>query len=255
MGTDRQGRVSFCLYPYISCAVGSGSPFPASVAISIHGHRQSGCKAAPNGFRLLYRGSHVVARQGRRRIPHGPGGAVCRSFHCAAGGVRHRGPPAAPRKWCSTTESEVVRLTVAGPPRHNRRGRPLRLRRCWMTPWRPSWPRPGCPGSGIPGAWTSPERADRRGLVDIQAKTPTRGRGPEPHPAVGGNHPSNATFLSSVVNGWQTGSVLSPGYVGSPEHRLYEPRSRHPRNLIKILFRNCLDHTLLSPAARFTVPS
>ena len=31
--------------------------------------------------------------------------------------------------------------------------RPFRLRRCWMTPWRPSWRRPGRPGNGLAGAW------------------------------------------------------------------------------------------------------
>ena len=33
----------------------------------------------------------------------------------------------------------------------------------WMTPWRPSWRRAGCPGS--------PERAARGGLVDNSGKT------------------------------------------------------------------------------------
>ena len=65
MGMDWQGRVRLCLCPYISCAVRSGSPFPASVAISIHGHRQSGCKAAPDGSRPLYRGSVVRVDSGR----------------------------------------------------------------------------------------------------------------------------------------------------------------------------------------------
>ena len=208
MGTDRQGRVSFCLYPYISCAVGSGSSFPASVAISIHGHRQSGCKAAPDGSRPLYRGS-VVARQRRRRIPHGPGGAVCRSFHCAAGGVRHRGPPAAPRKWCSTTESEVVRLTVAGLPRQNRRGRPFRLRRCWMTPWRPSWRRPDCLGSGVPGAWRARSGQPGGAWWTFRQKHPPGGEGLSRSPAHGGNYPL-------VVNVWQLGSVLSPGVRSVP---------------------------------------
>ena len=170
MGTDRQGRVSFCLYPHISCAVGSGSPFPASVAISIHGHRQSGCKAAPDGSRPLYRGS-VVARQRRRRIPHGPGGAVCRSFHCAAGGVRHRGPPAAPRKWCSTTESEVVRLTLAGLPRPEpTHGAAVQAPAPLDDAVEAILATARLPRERGPRGMESPERADRRGLVDIQAK-------------------------------------------------------------------------------------
>ena len=42
-------------------------------------------------------------------------------------------------------------------------------------------------------------------------KPPTRGEGLSHSPADGGNCPSKATFLPSVVNGWQKGSVLSPG--------------------------------------------
>ena len=61
-----------------------------------------------------------------------------------------------------------------------------------------------------------PERAARRGLVAIQPKTPTRGEGLSRSPAHGGNYPL-------VVNGWQTESVQSPGYVGQSEDRLCEP--------------------------------
>ena len=42
-------------------------------------------------------------------------------------------------------------------------------------------------------------------------KTPARRRGPKPHPAVGGNHPSKATCLSSVVKGWQKGPFSPRG--------------------------------------------
>ena len=59
----------------------------------------------------------------------------------------------------------------------------------------------------------------------------------------------------SFVYSWQTGPICSPDYVRRSEDRLYEPRSRYLRDLFKILFPNCLDHTLLSPAARSTVPS
>ena len=45
--------------------------------------------------------------------------------------------------------------------------------------------------------------------------------------------------LPSVVSSWQTGSFCSPGYVGSTQDRLCEPRS--PR----------LDHLLAMVASRF----
>ena len=117
----------------------------------------------------------------------------------------------------SCTESMVVRLTVAGPPRQNRRGRPFRLRRCRMTPWRPSWRRPGCPGSGIPGAWRARSGQTGGAWWTFGQKHPPEGEGLSRSPAHGGHYPL-------VVNTWQTGSVLSPGYIGSTEHRLCEPQ-------------------------------
>ena len=76
-------------------------------------------------------------------------------------GAAHRAAGAA-----SPTESELMRLTVAGVSGRNRRAA-FRLRRCWMTAWRPSWRRPGCPGNGHAAAWRVPGRAARRGVVDI----------------------------------------------------------------------------------------
>ena len=50
-----------------------------------------------------------------------------------------------------------------------------------------------------------------RGSADGK-KTPARGSGPKPHSSGrGGNCPLKVTLLPSVVNGWQTGSVQSPG--------------------------------------------
>ena len=56
-------------------------------------------------------------------------------------------------------------------------------------------------------------------------KRPARGRGPKPQSSGGvGNYPSKVALLPSVVNSWQTGSVLSPGYVRRSEDRLSEPQ-------------------------------
>ena len=86
-------------------------------------------------------------------------------------------------------------------------------------------------------------------------RTPARRRGPKPHPAVGViTLRKQPVCLRSSKAGRRARSVPG-GYVGLPEDRLYEPRSRHLGDLFKILFPNRLDHTLLSPAARSTVPS
>ena len=50
-----------------------------------------------------------------------------------------------------------------------------------------------------PRGMESPERADRRGLVDIRAKTPTRGRGPEPQSGARGSLPFGRQHLADGV--------------------------------------------------------
>ena len=53
-----------------------------------------------------------------------------------------------------------------------------------------------------------------------------RGTEPEPQSNGRGYYPLQVTFSPSVVNSWQTGSVLSlRSYVRSPEDRLCEPQS------------------------------
>ena len=92
---------------------------------------------------------------------------------------------------------------------------PRRFCRCLLAlPAQPgsAWPGDGpvAQGAGSQGQG-GPGRTARRGLVDIQAKTPARGRGPKPQSSGrGGNCPLEVTLWPSVVNGWQTGSVLSP---------------------------------------------
>ena len=54
-------------------------------------------------------------------------------------------------------------------------------------------------------------------------KHPPGGEGLSHSPAVGGNHPSKATCLSSVVNSWQKGPFSPPGYVRQSEDQLREP--------------------------------
>ena len=121
METDLSVRLRLRLCPYISCAVGSGSPFPASVAISSTRPPPERLQGSSGWFSPLLSGFPCGCASRASPNTSRPWGAGCRSFHGAAGGVRHRGPPTAPRKWCSRTESEVVRLTLAGLPRQNRR--------------------------------------------------------------------------------------------------------------------------------------
>ena len=69
-------------------------------------------------------------------------------------------------------------------------------------------------------------------------KTPARGTGPEPHSSGrGGNYPSKGTLLPSVVNGWRTGPVPSPGLrlvtsggqkTGCPNRRCVWRSSQEP---------------------------
>ena len=56
-------------------------------------------------------------------------------------------------------------------------------------------------------------------------KHPPGGEGLSHSPADGGNHPSKATCLSSVVNSWQKGPFSPTGYVQQSEDRLCEPQS------------------------------
>ena len=58
-------------------------------------------------------------------------------------------------------------------------------------------------------------------------KRPPGGQGLSHSPADGGDYPWEVTLLPSAVNGWRTGSVLSPGLrVRRSEDRLCEPQSR-----------------------------
>ena len=56
-------------------------------------------------------------------------------------------------------------------------------------------------------------------------KHPPGGEGLSHSPADGGNHPSKATCLSSVVNSWRKGPFSPTGYVRQSEDRLCEPQS------------------------------
>ena len=61
-------------------------------------------------------------------------------------------------------------------------------------------------------------------------KHPPGGEGLSHSSADGGNHPSKATCLSSVVNSWQKGPFSPPGYVQRSEDRLCESvRRAYPR--------------------------
>ena len=122
-----------------------------------------------------------------------------------SGAARHAAEVASP------TESEVVRLTLAGLLRQNRRGRPFRLRHRWMTPWRQSWRRPGCPRSGIPGAWRSRSGQTGGAWWTFRQKTPTRGRGPEPQSGGRGCLPFESNVLACGRQRLAAGSVLSLG--------------------------------------------
>ena len=80
-------------------------------------------------------------------------------------------------------------------------GRPVGFRRCqWLrcpAPWKRKW----------------------------QGKTLPLGQGLSRSPANGWLLPLEISCLPSVVSSWQTGSFCSPGYVGSTQDRLCEPRS------------------------------
>ena len=69
------------------------------------------------------------------------------------------------------------------------------------------------------GGWVCPVGAP------MAKEHPPGGEGLSHSPADGGNHPSKATCLSSVVNSWQQGPFSPTGYVQRSEDRLYEPRS------------------------------
>ena len=74
---------------------------------------------------------------------------------------------------------------------------------------------------------SSPERAARRGLVDIQAKNTRPGeRAYLSHsPATGGNCPLEVTLLLRSCNGAAEGIRSVPrGYVRQSEDRLCEPQ-------------------------------
>ena len=184
--------------------------------------------------------AHPPVHQSRRR----PATATAES------GQRQRSPEQA---WRSHLDSTPVfvgsRCDGAAHPDHS-------IGRGDYLPRHPAW-WSQCPGrsTSVASGSTPPVPVAECARRSTNEKNTRRGRGPEPHPAVGGNHPSKATCLSSVVKGWQKGPFSPRGLRRQSKDRLYEPRSRYLRDLFKILFPNCLDHTLLSPAARSTVPS
>ena len=64
-----------------------------------------------------------------------------------------------------------------------------------------------CPGSGVAGAWRA-----QRGCGGHSSKNTRPGdRAQATVQRTGGDYPLGVTLWLSVVNGWQTGSVLSPG--------------------------------------------